>query len=76
MFQISFNEACRPISLQLYEKYKDQIIPRDVIRVSVVFWSAGITISECLTRRTQNVGRHLPQTKTNQLNRLNLQGCW
>jgi hypothetical protein len=61
------------VSLQVYEKYKDQIAPRDVIRVSDVFWSAGIIISECQTLWTQNFGRHLPQTKTNlQLNRLYL----
>jgi hypothetical protein len=40
MFHISLNEACRLISLQVYAKYKDQITPRDVIRVSVVFCSA------------------------------------
>ena len=63
MFHISLNEGCRIISLQVYEKYKDQITPRDVIRVSVVFGSEGIIISECQTLRTQNVGRHLPQKK-------------
>lgn len=73
MFHISINEACRLISLQVYEKYKDQITPRDVIRVSVVFWSTAIIISECQTLRTQNFERHLPQTKTNlRLNRLYL----
>jgi len=58
MFHISLNEACRLISLQVYEKYKDPITPKDVIHVSVVFWSKGIIISECQTLRTQNVTRH------------------
>lgn len=71
MFRINLNEACRLISLHVYEKYKDQISSRDVICVSVVFWSARIIIFECQTLRTQNFGRHLPQAKTSlQLNGL------
>ena len=42
MFRISLNEACRLISLQVYEKYKDQITLGDVIRVSVVFWNPAL----------------------------------